>query len=260
MMNKYLGKLSGNVFLLLFTIVILLISIGSMYQPVYINLVFNVIMPIAVLLTLKMVFFEKMKLSTLVVMRTLIVLAAFNLFDGDLYVKIVMVFLAINILEATVTDFKIKKYYNVITGIVLTLTIPLITATWLGVYYTATTANVIGIVCWIVAYTIWNFIFVTNEFSASVSKLHVGILATPLISMVLLGNPGFWLLIRANSLTIGGVIQIANKQFVEDKLESSAFAKFVAATKKDSAQIAFMIINLVLLGVMVYIHFMKVGI
>ena len=259
MMEKYFGKLSGNMFLLVFIVVITTISVFSMFQPVYVNIPFNVILPILVLVTMKMVFFERLKLTTLVLMRILVVLAAINIFDGPLYVKIVLIFLVINILEATYTDFKVKKYFNVATGIALAVTVPLITGTWLVDYYTATTACVVGILCWIIAYTIWNFIFVTNEFSESIAKLHVGILLAPLLSIVLLANPGYWLIIRANSLTIGGVIQIANKPFMEKKLVSARFSKFVNFTKQNNIQIYLMVFNLVLIAVMVVLHFMKVG-
>ncbi|MGL5021637.1 MAG: hypothetical protein ACRC5R_06410 [Mycoplasmatales bacterium] len=259
MMEKYFGKFSSNNFLIVFIIIITVISISSMFQPLYVNIPFNIILPIFILVSMKMVFFERMKLSTLVIMRVLIVFAALNIINGSFYVKIVLIFLIINILEATFTDFKIKKYYNVITGLALVATVPLITGTWLGVYYSATTTNVVGIICWIIVYTIWNFIFVTNEFTESIAKLHVGILLTPLLSIVLLGNPGYWLIIRANSLIIGGVIQIANKSFIEEKLVSKRFSKFVALTKKNNVQIYIMVINLLLITVMVILHFMKVG-
>ncbi len=67
-----------------------------------------------------------------------------------------------------------------------------------------------GTIFWIIAYTIWNWIFVTNEFSDSISRLHVGILLAPIVSCLLLWTPGYWLIFRANSLTFGGCVQMEN--------------------------------------------------
>ena len=48
---------------------ILAVSMLASYFPLWVNLPVNVILPIIVLCKLKMVMFEKLKLSTLVVMR-----------------------------------------------------------------------------------------------------------------------------------------------------------------------------------------------
>lgn len=247
--SKSQDKTKSNLVLLALTVIITGISMLTSFQPIWANIPFNIIIPIVVLLKLKTVFFEKLKLSTLLVMRTLVVFAVLGIIPGDFYVNLVLVFLGINILEATFTDFKRKKYFNFVTGIIMTGSVFLLKGLWLGKYYEASSNNIYGMVAWIIAYTIWNWIFVTNEFSPSIAKLHVGILAAPIIGSILTANPGFWLIFRANSLTTGGNIQIANKEYLEKTLEDSSFTKFVHWTKKDSVQIVLMILNIALMGV-----------
>lgn len=245
---------------LIFTGLILGISILTSFQPVWANIPFNVIIPILVLIFLKTVFFEKMKLSTLIVMRTLIVLAVFGIFPGSVYVKIVLVFLVINILEATVTDFKKKKYFNFVTGLLLAITtIPLFwfssiwvgagEGIWGGPYYYANTVAISGTICWILAYTIWNWLFVTVEFSPSIAYLHIGILLAPILGCTFFMHPGLWLIFRANSLTIGGVFQISNKDFLEKKLENKKMTHFIECVGNKQVQIVLMILNIILISV-----------
>lgn len=251
---------------LIFTGLILAISILTSFQPVWANIPFNVIIPVLVLIFLKTVFFEKMKLSTLIVMRTLILFAVFGIFPGSIYVKIVLVFLVINILEATFTDFKKKKYFNFVTGILLALTtIPLFwfssiwvgsgEGIWGGPYYYANTIAISGTICWILAYTIWNWLFVTVEFSPSIAYLHVGILLAPILGCTFFMHPGLWLIFRANSLTIGGVFQISNKTFLEKKLENKKMTQFVTFVGKTQVQLVLMIINIILIAVPVVLMF-----
>lgn len=248
---------------LILTVLITGVSILTSFQPVWANIPFNVIIPILVLIFLNTVFFEKLKLSTLIIMRFLIILAVFGVIPGNIYVKLVLVFLVINILEATLTDFKAKKYYNFVTGLVLAAgTIPIfwfssewITegAIWGGPYYHADAIGstpalaIIYVVCYIIAYTIWNWLFVTTEFSSSISYLHVGILSAPIIGSIAFLNPGLWLIFRANSLTFGGVLQISNKDYLEKKLDNSKMTKFIEFIRKTKVQIVLMLINLALI-------------
>ncbi len=241
-------KINQNLLMVLLTALFAGLAMLTSYNPIWANIPINIVIPIIVLLKLKTVFFEKLKLSTLVLMRILVVFAVLNILDGQLYVKIILIFLAINILEATITDLKKKKYFNVITGILLTVSILTMSGTWFGNFYDANLPSVLGTVLWWIAYTIWNWFFVTNEFSPSIAKYHIGVLTAPIIGVLITMNPGLWLIFRANSLTIAGFIQIGKKQCWEETLESSSFARFVNATQKNSVQIIFMIINVILIG------------
>ena len=113
----------------------------------------------------------------------------------------------------------------------------------------------IGTVCWLAAYTIWNWLFVVGEFSPAIGYLHIGILLSPILSVLLTGNPGLWLVFRANSLTCGGVFQIACKEQVEQRLENEKITAFVKKVRSRPVQIVCMIINLVLIAVPVILYF-----
>lgn len=252
--NKpWFKSINPFVLLVLLTALMTALSVLTSYQPIWANVPINIIMPIVVLLKLKPVFFERLKLSTLLLMRILIVFSVLNIFPGDLYVKIVLIFLCINILEATLTDLKRKKYCNVITGIALIASIFFINIEWLDYYYLASSKGSIGMIFWIIAYTIWNWIFVTNEFSPSIAKFHLGVLVSPLLYIIFNFNPSLWLIFRGNSLTIAGIIQISNKEYLEEKFISENFSKFVQTTTKKNTQIILMLINLALLSGMVII-------
>lgn len=233
------------------------VSILTSFQPLWANIPFNIVAPILVLIFLKTVFFEKLKLSTLILMRALIVVAVLGFIPGPTYVTIVLAFLVINILEATLTDLKKGKVWNAVSGLALAASVFLFFGStsawidpdsWYGPYYTTDARTELATVCWIIAYTIWNWLFVTHEFSPSIAFLHVGILAVPLVGMVAFADPGLWLIFRANSLTVGGVLQISCKARLEERLESKRMASIVAAIGKRGPQVALMILNLALIG------------
>lgn len=231
----------------MFTATVLSTSLLTTYNPVWANIPLNVIPAILILIFLKPVFFEKLKLFTLIIMRTLIVFAVFNIIPGQTYVDLVMWFLVINILEATFTDLRHKQYFNFITGLVLAAGVLALKGTWQGGIYLAKGYTVVATVCWIIAYTIWNWIFVTGEFSASISLMHVGVLLSPIVGIIITMNPGLWLLLRANTLTFTGVLQISNKDYFEKSFENKKFAQFIDFTHKNSVQLILMLINLALI-------------
>lgn len=261
-------------FLLMF-VAITVISVGASFFPLWVNLPVNVILPVLILFKLRMVMFERLKLTTLVLMRFLVLLPVFNLMPGSLYVKIVLVFLFINIMEATMTDLlKNKMYFNFVSGLFLAISVFFLAGAWTdgvcGPYsaiYTADVTNkgmglfnlngitVSATICWVIAYTIWNWIFVIGEFSPSVSYLHVGILLSPILSMLVFGNPGYWLIFRANSLTTGGIFQIWKKDYVEKRLENDRMASFIKVVKSGRVQALLMVVNLVLIAYTAYAYF-----
>ena len=251
----FLNKLGRLTAWLLFSLLILGISMLTSFQPLWANIPMNIVIPIIVLIFLKTVFFEKLKLSTLIIMRALIVLAVLGVIKGDFYVKLVLIFLVINILEATLTDFKKKKYFNVATGLILAISVVTLQGVWMETYYVANTATILATIAWIIAYTLWNWIFVTNEFTPAIAFLHVGILLAPIVGSLIMWNPGFWLIFRGNSLTVGGVFQIASKDYLEHKLEDKKFTKFVRATQTNRVQLVLMVVNIILLLVPIIYYF-----
>lgn len=255
---------------------ILVVSMLTSYFPLWLNVPINVLLPVVVLVKLKMVMFEKLKLSTLVVMRAMILLPLFGVISGKWFVNLVLIFLIINCMEATLTDLlKNHQPFNFVTGLFLSASVLTLSGEWFsgvtgpfsGIYtfnagpgtgalFTTDKVMLIGTICWFIAYTIWNWLFVIGEFSPAVGYLHIGILLSPIISVLLTLDPGLWLVFRANSLTCGGVFQIACKGQVEKRLTNDRLAKFIEKVKSRPVQIVCMIVNLALIAVPVVIWFL----
>ena len=255
---------------LMFTVTILGISVLTSKFQAYANIPFNIVCGIIVLIAMKPVFFETLKLTTLLVGRTIVLFACFGLLPGPVFIVIVLGLYIINILEATMTDFfKNKQYFNGVSGLFIAIGA---SAFFLGsTWGTTTTANspiyfidgfsklgspvnftssyftnqstlwnanvtgttTVGIaitVAMMIAYTIWNWLFVTGEFSSSVALMHVGFLLAPIFGVFvgplvgmgrfgMLPDPGLWLLFRASTLTFGGILQIGGKRWFEENLK-----------------------------------------
>jgi hypothetical protein len=245
---------------LMFTAAILFMAIMSLFYPIWANVPLIVIPSILVLIFAKPVFFEKMKLATLVVARLAIVFAALRLFNPQVFVDFMLLMLIINILEATFTDLlKHKKYFNAISGFALAAGVISLKGAWaygapIGDYYLVTGPTLAVTLCYVFAYTLWNWIFVSDEFSPSVALMHVGFLSAPILGCLstlglgAFGGFGMWLMLRSNSLAIGGWLQISCKGWFEKEFYSPKFAAFIAWTHKTAPQIVFMIINLALIA------------
>ena len=247
-------------------------AIISALYPLQGNIPLIVIPSVLVLIFSKPVFFERLKLTTLLTMRILIVLAALRLFNPQVFVDCIMLMLIINILEATFTDLlRYKKYFNAVSGFALALGVITLRGLWqfdapIGDYYLARGAVPAITIMYALAYTLWNWIFVTNEFSSSVALMHVGFLGAPLIGSLCTlglgayGGIGMWLLLRANSLSIGGWMQIAAKDWFERGFYHERFDRFVTWTKGRNVQIACMIINLALIAACIVLMMQNGGI
>ncbi len=240
---------------IMFTAAITGMALLSAFYPIQGNVPLIVVPSILVLLFAKPVFFERLKLTTLLVMRIAIVLAALKLFNPQVYVDFIMLMLIVNILEATLTDLlRYKKYYNAISGFAVAIGVVALRGVWqfdapFGDYYLAKGVIPAVTICYVIAYTLWNWIFVTNEFSDSVALMHVGFLSAPILGSIctlglgVYGGIGMWLLLRANSLAIGGWMQIGAKNWFEREYKSERFSKFVAWTKTKPVQIVAMLLN-----------------
>ena len=245
---------------IMFTAAITGMAVLSAFYPIQGNIPLIVVPSILVLILAKPVFFERMKLTTLLVMRIIVVFAAMRFFNPQVYVDLIMLALIVNILEATFTDlFRYKKYFNAVSGFAVAIGVITLRGLWqfdlpIGDYYLARGAIPLITIMYAVAYTIWNWIFVTNEFSSSVALMHVGFLLSPLIGCLCTlglgpyGGIGMWLLLRANSLSIGGWMQIGIKDWFEKEFYNPKFENFVKWTKKTSVQVICMLINLTLIA------------
>lgn len=248
----------------LFTAAITGMAILSAFYPIWANVPLIVIPSLLTLFLAKPVFFEKLKLATLITLRVLVVFAVIFNFGGVYSKYIVMVAMMVNILEATFTDLKNKQYFNFVSGLFLAVGVLFMKGSWGGVaggpgegydYYFTNGFNEAATITWVVAYTIWNWIFVTGEFSASVSLMHVGFLASPIIACLATmgggfpGGFGLWYLVRANSLSIGGYMQITCKNWFEREFYNKKFERFVRWTHKPLVQALLMC---VCLGLILY--------
>ncbi|MEG2678013.1 MAG: hypothetical protein RR933_07830, partial [Oscillospiraceae bacterium] len=70
-----------NILLLILTISFTAASMLAAAQPILVNILVNVVLPISILIFCKLVFFERLKLTTLTVLRIAIVFAVFNILD-----------------------------------------------------------------------------------------------------------------------------------------------------------------------------------
>lgn len=270
--NQKVGKADIYVKWIMFTAAITGMAILTGFYPIEANIPMVVIPSILVLILAKPVFFEKLKLTTLLTMRIVIVFAALNLFNPQVYVDVIMLMLIVNILEATLTDLiRYKKYFNAISGFAVAIGVITLRGAWqfdapFGNYYMAKGAVPAITIMYAIAYTLWNWIFVTNEFSPAVALMHVGFLFAPLfgslctIGLGTYGGIGMWLLLRANSLSIGGWMQIGAKDWFEREYHNDKFAKFVQWTKQTPVQVICMIINLALIGACIFLMMQNGGV
>lgn len=257
---------------IMFTAAITGMALLSSFYPLQGNIPMIVIPSILVLLFAKPVFFERLKLTTLLLMRIIIIFAALKLFNPQVYVDVIMLMLIINILEATFTDLlRYKKYLNAISGFAVAIGVIALHGAWqfdapFGDYYLAKGVIPMVTIFYVIAYTIWNWIFVTNEFSDSVALMHIGFLFAPILGSIctlelgVYGGIGMWLLLRANSLAIGGWMQIGAKDWFEREFRSERFSTFVNWTKKKNVQIVAMLINIGLILAALVITFANGGI
>lgn len=251
----------------MFTAAITGMALFSAFYPIWGNVPLIVIPSLLVLFFAKPVFFEKMKLTTLVIMRVVIVFAALRFFNPQIYVDVILLMLIINILEATFTDlFRYKKIWNGISGIALAVGVIALKGAWVydapfGFDYYLVGGPGLVTLFYIIAYTIWNWVFVTDEFSPSVAFMHVGFLLAPIIGCVCtmgmgdLGGLQMWLLLRAGTLAIGGWLQIGAKGWFEKEFYNETFAKFVDWVHTTPVQVILMIINVALIAAAIYIAY-----
>ncbi len=266
-MGNMVSDFTKEIFLKWFIFTSSLLGLGLLagFYPVEGNIIIIVIPSALVIFFNRAIFFERLKLSTLLIMRVLVVFAAVNILDGQLYVSIALIFLVINIAEATFTDIiKYKKYFNGIAGIFVGIGVIVLNGIWIydvpiGPYYLVQSTSVIATICYILAYTLWNWIFVTHEFSQSVSLIHIGFLLAPILGSIVTlelgeyGGFGMWLMLRANTLSIGGWLQISIKYWFEDQFKHQGFNKIVDFMNTPRMEFVCMVINIILICSAIYL-------
>lgn len=256
-------------FLMWFTFFATMLSVALLTArfAVVANLFFNVVCGVLVLVFCKPVMFERLKLTTLLTLRGVIALFVIFKWNGDIYTDLVRILLVINILEATFTNFlKNKQYLNGVSGIALAVGVIGLTGSWdieNEAMYHIQGAILASTICYAIGYTIWNWIFVSGEFSPSVTLMHVGFLTAPIVGSIIMWaitkdamvGWSLWLLFRANTLTFGGIMQIGAKNYWEENLHNDKFSRFVDFTHKTWVQVICMIICIALMAAVIVLRF-----
>jgi len=231
-----------------FVLILGFITLGStltVYSPLYANGLINVVIPILILIFFKSEFFEKLKLGTLTIGRILVVFTVLGIFPHEWLVPAIAWLMRVNILEAALTDYKNKSYFNVISGLALLGSSFILTGSWTGTYY-LTDAPGAAMLLWALAYTLWNWDFVIYEFKQPVGLYHAAVLSAPLLFIVLIREPGFWLILRANSLTFAGILQITGKRHIEQYFTNYSFGKIILWLKSRTVQATLAAVNVIL--------------
>ncbi len=133
--------------------------------------------------------------------------------------------LALNIIEATLTDFQTANYFNAVCGIILIVTIPLPIKHWWVAKYDGEKqfGELIADlpVAWCVLYTLWNAAFVYGE-NPSYFASSVCILTVPLLWMLIRRRSDLWLMGRIYTLGIHILIRSSYDIFTP-VMDSSAW-------------------------------------
>lgn len=246
MTSKFLDaffKLPRAAAFVLFTAVLTVVSALAMYYPLYVSLPLMVILPIFIVAFVRGDIFEKIKLSTLIIGRLIVVLAFLTLIPGDILIFLVIWLLRINILEAVIKDLKGKNFLNALSGIALIAGTWLINIHWNGVYYVILP---VALIFWVLGYTIWNWNFIYLNYGASIGLYHVPVLSAPLVFALGVLSPVHWLMMRAGSLTLAVTCQMAFKERLNKYLNKKSWVKKLSVVERNSTQAALTISVLVL--------------
>jgi len=124
---------------------------------------------------------------------------------GKWPLRIFAIILAVNILEATITDFQLGNPFNALCGVILIVTIPFSDKRWrIAPYDGKKQFNELLAdlpLMWCILYTIWNAAFVYGE-NPSYFASSVCILTVPLIWMAVKRRKDLWLMGRVYTLAI----------------------------------------------------------
>ena len=141
--------------------------------------------------------------------------------------------LALNILEATITDFQMGNPYNAFCGIILMVTIPLPFKHWRIAKHDGEKnfGELIADlpVAWCVLYTLWNAAFVYGE-NPSYFASSLCILTIPLLWMLIRKRSDLWLMGRIYTLGIHILIRSSYDIFTPVMDSSAWFNETVHST------------------------------
>lgn len=215
-----IGKGKRLLFLFIFTFLLTTLAALTVYYPIWLNIPINIVIPIILLLLKSTNTFAKIKLATLTIGRVIIALTALAVIPGHLCVQIILWLLRINIAEAIIKDIKEKHIWNSFAGSVVLFSSFLIEGTWMGKFFLT---HPDSLIFWALAYTVWNWNFVNLNFPRTIGYYHITVLLSPLIFCLATFETGFWLIMRATTLTIAGSLQIKQEKEILKYLHSDFF-------------------------------------
>jgi len=94
-----------------------------------------------------------------------------------------------------------------------------------------------SLIFFIVAYTVWNWNFVLQNFSQKIAYYHLAVLASPLVFCLATLNPGLWLIMRASSLEIAVSLEIQQRSKIERFLSSHPMKKMIQKIETSNEQL-----------------------
>lgn len=231
--------------MIFFTALLMAMSVLTMYFPLAANIPINIALPLGILLFGKLLPFERIKILSLIPGRILIALTVLGLLQGELLVEVIFWLLRLNILEALLKDLKEKRYLNAISGALLIASSWSFSGFWNGIYYVTQPWESLF---WILAYTLWNWNFVFLNFPRALAIYHIGVLSAPLLFCLFTLDQGYWLILRAATLTLAGCAQILYKNKILLWLHNEKFERLIAPAIGPKTQGVILIIVLGFLG------------
>jgi hypothetical protein len=172
--------------------------------------------------------FSPVKLFSVAVFAIFYALAILGTLSAEAFQWIALALLALNMVEAVLTEFRQKNHANAVAGAFLVACIPFFRVVLIDDYF-ALQADFF--LYWAIAYTIWNWYFVLKAYPApGASLFYLGVLLAPFALLVLFElDPGAWLILRTYTLLLAVVIHttIARDTFFPRMLS----AKYDAAVR-----------------------------
>lgn len=205
----------------------------TVHYPVWANIPINIGIPLLIIIFGAAKSFEKLKLSTLIWGRILIAVAALGILNGQLAVEIIFWLLRLNILEAMYEDGKKRNYPNILSGLFVLIGTFAFSGTWIEKYFLIHPESVLF---WCLAYTVWNWNFVIHNFKKAIGAFHIAVLTAPLLYCLVTWEIGFWLIMRATSLTIAGCLQVGLRPWIEKTFNSKRIGRAIDTIKKTPYQ------------------------
>lgn len=210
--------------LILFACTLAITSGLTIYFPIALHYPINVILPIMLAAYFRDQEFAVSKLVVLAIGGIFVLMTIRDYFPVPWFTALVVLLLRINILMAVIEDFRTGYMLNVVAGLILTLTTYFIDAYWHDYYYTMTSTSLI---VWLIAYTLWNYRFVLNQYSSGISLFHVGVLLSPLVIIAVMGNPGLWFIGRGVTLVQACMVQVIaeDRQFFTSSINLPSYER-----------------------------------